>query len=266
MIEKAYAKINLTLEVVGKKDNYHLLESVVVPIDIYDTLKFEKALKDEVISNVFILNNNIYEAIKLFKETFNIKECVKVTLDKKIPIGYGMGGSSADISATLRGLNKLFEVNVSLKELEPLANLLGSDTLFCLYNKRAFVYGTGNKIKFLDYTSNLEFLIIYPKTHLLTKDVFKAYQKNKTDNYVGFLNKDFEFIINNLKNNLKEPALSLNKELKDLYLKLKEKGLNVSLTGSGPALFIVNPVIEDIEKVKKILNNESNFQIGKEIK
>jgi len=177
-----------------------------------------------------------------------------------------MGGSSADISATLRGLNKLFEVNVSLKELEPLANLLGSDTLFCLYNKRAFVYGTGNKIKFLDYTSNLEFLIIYPKTHLLTKDVFKAYQKNKTDNYVGFLNKDFEFIINNLKNNLKEPALSLNKELKDLYLKLKEKGLNVSLTGSGPALFIVNPVIEDIEKVKKILNNESNFQIGKEIK
>ena len=67
MIEKAYAKINLTLEIVGKKDGYHLLESIVVPIDLHDTLIFEKSNTDEVISNVNIKNNNIYKAINLFK-------------------------------------------------------------------------------------------------------------------------------------------------------------------------------------------------------
>lgn len=264
MIIKAYAKINLTLEIVGKIDNYHLLESVVVPVDIFDVLRFEKASKDEVISNVYIKDNNIYQAIKLFKETFKINECVKVTLDKKIPIGFGMGGSSADISATLNGLNKFFNVNVRIKDLEPLANKLGSDTLFCLYNKRAYIYERGNKIKFLDSDEKLEFMIIYPKANLLTRDVFRAYKNNDKDNYIGFLNKDINFILANLKNDLKEPALSLNKELKALYEKLKENNLNVGLTGSGPALFIVNPTKEESLKVLELLENEINFEFTKE--
>lgn len=265
MIEKAYAKINLTLEIVGKKDNFHMLESIVIPIDLYDTLKFEKSDKDIVISNVEIEDNNIYEAIKLFKETFNIKDHVKVILDKQIPIGYGIGGSSADISTTLRGLNKFFNVNKTKKELEPLANSLGSDTLFCLYNKRAFITGRGDKIKFLKKDENLSFLLIYPSAKLLTKDVFKAYSENQKLNYVGFLNKDINFVLSNLKNDLLYPACSLNKDLSELYKKLKKKGLNVSLTGSGPTLFIVNPTEQDIKKVKEILNNKINYQIIKEI-
>lgn len=106
VIEKAYAKINLSLEITGTTGNYHNLESFVVPINLYDTLVFELATKDEVVSNVLIENNNIYKAITLFKETFGIRDSVKITVDKKIPIGFGLGGSSADISATLRGLNR----------------------------------------------------------------------------------------------------------------------------------------------------------------
>lgn len=264
MIEKAYAKINLTLEVVGKKDDYHLLESVVIPVDIYDELKFEKSNIDEVVSNVLIKDNNIYQAIELFKKTFNIKEYVKVTLTKNIPIGYGLGGSSADISATIRGLNKLFGINKPLSELESLANSLGSDTLFCLYNKRAFIYGRGDNIMFLEKNDKLNFLLIYPKIHLLTKDVFIEYANTEKNKYINFLVKDFDYILNNHKNDLLIPALNLSEELKSIYLKLKEAGLNIGLTGSGSALFIVNPEEIDVLKIKKILKEEK-VQITKEI-
>lgn len=264
MIEKAYAKINLTLEIIGKKDNFHMLESIVVPVNIYDTLKFEKHDEDIVLSNVEIKDNNIYKAIALFKETYGIKDNVKITLNKKIPIGYGVGGSSADLSATLRGLNKLFNVNAPIEELEDLANALGSDTLFSLHNKRVFIYGRGDKIKFLDEGEKLKFILIYPKTHLLTKDVFKAYALNKKNNYVGFLNRSMEFILKNLKNDLLDAACSLSDDLKDLYNKLKDNNLDTSLTGSGPALFIVNPTEEEINKVKEILKDKIKYEITEE--
>lgn len=265
MIEKAYAKINLTLEIVGKIKGYHLLESIVVPINIFDTLKFEESKKDIVISNIQIKNNNIHDTIKLFKETYKIKDHVKVTLNKQIPIGFGVGGSSADISATLRGLNKFFNLNRPLKELETLANSLGSDTLFCLYNKRAYVFGRGDKIKFLNSDKGLSFLVIFPEEKLLTKDVFKQYKIANNKEYVGFLNKSEEYIISNLKNDLKDAAFSINENLKILYEKLKKENLNVSLTGSGPAMFIVNPTEPEILKVKEILKNKVKYKITKEI-
>lgn len=265
MIEKAYAKINLTLEIVGKKDGYHLLESIVVPIDLYDTLTFEKSTIDEVVSNVSIKNNNIYAAIKIFKNKYDINEFVKVTLDKKIPIGYGLGGSSADISATLRGLNKLFNIYAPLKDLEALANQLGSDTLFCLYNKRSFIYGRGEKIKHLSKHEKLNFLLILPKAELLTKDVFLNYSFLDNNKYVGFRDKDMNYILKNIKNDLEKAAFSLNKELKDLYKNFRKNNLNVCLTGSGPALFIVNPTEEEINKVRKIVSNKVKLQRVKEI-
>ena len=106
---------------------------------------------------------------------------------KKIPIGFGLGGSSADISATLRGLNRLFKLNKPLSELETLANKLGSDTLFCLYNKRAFIYGRGDEINFYENNEKLSFLLIYPNLPLYTKDVFQSFDNLKTKpTYHGF--------------------------------------------------------------------------------
>lgn len=267
MIEKAYAKLNLTLEVIGKKDGYHLLESIVVPIDLYDILKFELADKDEVISNIYIENNNIYDAINLFKETFKIKEHVKVILTKNIPIGYGLGGSSADISATLRGLNKLFNLNKSLNELEELANKLGSDTLFCLYEKRSFIYGRGDKIIFSNCKANDTYTIILPKEKLHTKDVFKAYQDS--NNYIGFkehfITNNNEFINSNNKNDLLNAALSINTNLKDLYNKLINNGFKPNMTGSGSALYLINIENVEQERLSKILDKDTLTIITKEI-
>ncbi len=257
MTEKAYAKINLTLEIVGKQEGFHMLESIVIPIDLYDTLTFSLSDKDEVFSNVEIKDNNILKTIKLFKETYNINEYVKVILDKQIPIGGGLGGSSADISATLRGLNKLFRLNKPLKELEVIANKLGSDTLFCLYNKRAFIYGRGDYINLYENNRKLSFLLILPKISLLTKDVFKNYSLIKENcGYIGFekhlKDNKIDFIINNAKNDLLKPALLLNSEFNKLYNSFKSNGLDVHMSGSGPSLFIINPDEEDIKKVKNL--------------
>ncbi len=265
MTEKAYGKINLTLEVLKKINNYHEIESLVVPIDLHDTLTFQKAAKDELVSNIFIPNNNIVLALKLFKETYRIKEAVKITLTKRIPIGKGLGGSSADISATLRGLNRFFNVNKPLKELEKLAAKLGSDTVFCLYNKRAFIKGRGEKISFISPTNKLKFLLILPEISLSTKKVYQAFSLTNKSEYIGFSNMEEKELLNNLKNDLLSAALYLSPPLKQIYIKLKENNIKINLTGSGSALFIVNPTKDDLKRVKAVIKENVLLEFTNEI-
>lgn len=251
MIKKAYAKLNITLEVVGKDNNYHQLESVVSSIDLFDTLKFEKYKEDLVISNINIPNNNIYDAIKVFKKQTNLDEGVLITLDKQIPIGYGLGGSSADISAVLLGLNEMFETNLTNKELEKLALELGSDTVFCLYNKRAFMTGRGERLKFSKEYEKFSFLIIFPNEHLSTKNVFNNFVLN-TNNYVGFKNKltNNKFLKEESKNDLLKSAQKLNNEISEIIEICKKLKIKINLTGSGSGLFIINPTEEEKMLIK----------------
>lgn len=241
MNKKSYAKLNITLKIVGKENGFHLLESIVCPIDLFDNLKFEISEKDEIISNVEIENNNIFKAINLFKEYTKINKFVKVHLEKNIPIGYGLGSSSANISTTLESLNELFETNLSQEILEKLANKLGSDTVFSLYNKRAFMSGKGEKILTVDVKKHFKFLILLPHKSLLTKDVFMGYKMTK--NYHDF--KPYLLDNNYLKlhaqNDLLNSAISLNKEIEFIINKGKKHNLNFLMSGSGSALFLIDP-------------------------
>lgn len=270
MIEKAYGKVNLTLEITGLKDGYHLLESIMVPINIYDTLTFELSDKDEVISNVYIKDNNVYKAVRLFKETFNIQQHIKITISKQIPIGSGLGGSSADISATLRGLNRFLNVNAPIAKLEALANKLGSDTLFCLYNTRAFVYGRGDKLKQYPSSKKLSFLLIIPNTQIMTKELFNVYDNEKAvHTYIGFedylIKDDITYIIRNGKNDLLNAALKHNEMFRGLYNELTSFNLDVKLSGSGPSLFIVSPTEAEIQTIERIKTKDFTTLLLNEI-
>ena len=97
---------------------------------------------------------------------------------KRIPLEAGLAGGSADSSATLRGLNRLFNLNLSLKELEELAKELGSDNVFCLYNRAAICTGCGEKLNFIDFDFEFNVLLIKPKFGLLTKDVLTRIDLN----------------------------------------------------------------------------------------
>ena len=171
---KCPAKINLTLEVVNKReDGFHELETIMVPINLYDILYFEENNSNEMILlDNTIEDNSILKAAKLFQQTYKTKGAT-IKLKKRIPLEAGLAGGSADSSATLRGLNRLFKLNIPLKELESLAAKLGSDNVFCLYNHAAICRGRGELLEFINDDFRFNVTVIKPSFGILTKEAFK---------------------------------------------------------------------------------------------
>ena len=245
--EKAYAKLNLTLSVLGKReDGFHELKTLMVPVvDLYDELYFEAHDSDEfIIKNCEILNNSIIKAAKLFQKKYNTKGAI-IHLNKRIPVEAGLAGGSADSSATLRGLSRLFGLDVSLKELEELAIQLGSDNVYCLYNKAAICSGRGEKIEFLDFDFECEVTLLKPRFGLSTKDVFsrlriKDVPSNQLEIVLGLLKKhEYDHVNEYLFNDLTESAMALEPELKRIFESILMKGVITHMSGSGSALFAV---------------------------
>ncbi len=166
VIEKAHAKINLTLAIEGKRnDGYFNINSIMAPVELHDELEFSKSDKFDIICNDFdlpIVDNLIYKAFKLMQKRYNIKDEIKVILRKNIPKEAGLAGGSADCSATIRGVNRLFNLELSHKEMMEIALELGSDTAFCIYQKPAIVTGRGENLQFIDSFFNDDILILKP--------------------------------------------------------------------------------------------------------
>lgn len=252
--ERAYAKINLGLLVGSKReDGYHNMNSIMVPIDLYDELTFDINDEGGIIlidnTNIQAEENFVYKAALLFKEEYNISKGVVITLKKNIPSQAGLGGGSADAAATLRGLNILFHTNKSKNELALLASKLGSDMPFCIYQKPCYVTGRGEIIsKIIDDYKKLDVAIIKPSYGLSTKEVYDNYEEkehnfeNKFKNIEdGLKNGSLKLLSLNVFNDLQDPAFKIKPELEDLYNKVKSINSNliVQMTGSGTALFVL---------------------------
>lgn len=260
VIEKAYAKLNLSLSVLGKMDNgFHEIESIMVPINLYDTLYFKKNNTNKMILlNNDIVDNSILKAAELFQETYKTSGAT-ILLDKRIPLEAGLAGGSADSSATLRGLNRLFKLNRPLEELAELAMKLGSDNKFCLYNQAAICRGRGEKLEFLDFNFKFNVMLIKPKFGLSTKEVFqnitlksKRCNKSLLD---GLKNNNYEIVDKNIYNDLLEGAISLKPELKELIDEIKLKGVLPHMSGSGSTLFVLGNkkgLLKELVKNEKI--------------
>ena len=265
--EYAYAKINLALEVMDVKDGYHMVNNLMVPISLYDELIFEKSDKIELINNEFS-DNIIIKAAKLFFEYTKINKGVKITLNKNIPSAAGLAGGSSDAAATLRGLNRLFEANLTKNELIDLSAKLGSDVGFFILNKPALCTGRGEIVNPINSgLSKIDLLLLKVDSGLSTKEVYKNYEWDKVskniqiDNLIkGINNNDINLIRNNIFNDLKNTSLSLNNEMNDLYQLLKNNGLNPYVSGSGPTIYLFNPTKEEINKAKSLVNNIFNYE------
>lgn len=217
---KAYAKINIYLKVLGKRaDGYHDLESLMVPIDLYDELEFIDSDKDIIESNVDIENNIMYKAIKYMKETYKINRCVKIKLNKNIPLSSGLGGGSSDLSTTLKGLNMLWDLNLSDEELGEISLLFGSDTLFFIYNKPAIIRGRGEVLDFTEFKSK-DITLFNPRIKVSTKDVFNEYKESDKGD-----------------NDLEMALLRLYPVINDFKKYYQNQGIELSLSGSGSTYF-----------------------------
>jgi len=277
MKEKAYGKINLHLDIVGKRvDNYHNLEMVMAPLKLHDTLTFDILDQDEIIieSDVKITktpeDNLVYKIVKHLKERFKLKKGVKVHIEKCIPIAAGLAGGSADAAATLRAMNKLFKLDLSLDKLAEIGEEFGSDIPFCVHNKLCIARGKGEQLFFLKGKLNLPLLLITPKFGVSTKEVFSKVDVKKikpvkiTTMTNAIYNKNTDLIINNLYNALEPFAFDLHPEIKALKDTLGDSGhRGVLMSGSGPTIFVLDKKLKNLKDLSLKFESDHTVNLTK---
>ena len=266
--EKAYAKINLFLNVISKRlDGYHEMEMIMTPLKLHDVLKFQKIPEDkiEIITNKKITDqqkdNLVYKVASYIKNEFAIKEGVKIYIEKNIPIAGGLAGGSADAAATIRGLNRLFNLGMDLEKMADLSVGFGADVPFCIYNRLALVKGIGEKIQFINGKIRGHVLLVNPQVPVLTKKVFdnlnpKEFSSKKyVDLLEGLKKRDICDVINNLYNFMESTTFKIEpkvKELKDELQELIPQG--VLMCGSGATVFVISRSKKTLKKAALQLN------------
>ena len=252
MKRKAYAKLNLFLNVKGKReDGFHDLEMINITIGLADEIDYELT-DSEIIcetSNKDLngKNNLAYKVAVYLKKAFNVKKGVKIFIDKKIPVGGGLGGGSTDAATTLEALNELWNLNLSFEQLFEISKKFGSDTPYCLYKGPAIVRGTGYDIEPIDLDiSQYEISLYSPKINVSTGNVFtnlESFNKYSLEDAIKHLtsNNYDEFVLG-LKNDLEETVFKLYPGVKERYeLLMKAYGKKgLFMTGSGSALVKIN--------------------------
>ncbi len=182
---KARAKINLNLEVVGKReDNYHNISSVFQKINLYDELYIKKTESGDlrIKTNIEELNNKeniIYKAYVVLKEKYKNITGVEVTLNKKIPMQAGLAGGSTDCASFIVGMNRLFDLKLSQIEMEHIGKDLGADVVPCFYKGAVKAEGIGEMITPIDTNIKYYLIIIKPQISCNTGILFKKIEEEK---------------------------------------------------------------------------------------
>lgn len=266
------AKINLTLEILGKRsDGYHLLRSIMQPIDLFDemSLQTEKGegieLELEGIKSPQNTKNLIYNSAERYLNKTGIAAKLKFKLSKRIPLQAGLGGGSSNAAAALIGLNRIFK-SLNTDELINLAAQIGADVPFFINCRTSVVEGIGEEITVLNSFPLLHFLIVKPSFGLSTKDVYTRWDDMSIkDNTSLDINETIEKYQNGeflLKNDLEKPAISLNKKISELINLLKQFGCeSVSMTGSGTAIFALFSSQFEAKDVYEYLKDSAEFKV-----
>jgi 4-diphosphocytidyl-2-C-methyl-D-erythritol kinase len=259
----APAKINLTLEVLGKRpDGYHEIRSLIQTVNLCDRLRFQLSHDIKFGGDnpeLDIKESLISRATALLQQPTGCAKGATIEINKRIPLTSGLGGDSSDAAAILYGLNKLWELGLSLEELASLALQLGSDVPFFLYGGTALVEGRGEKITKLPPLPHRWVVLIIPDVPQLPEKTKRLYASLKpshytdgkiTENFIKILKGSRELTPSMLFNAFENVAFEQFpglKVYKEHFIKLG--ATNVHLAGSGPALFTL---AEDRDKAKRL--------------
>lgn len=270
IIEKAPAKINLGLDALYKrKDGYHELEMLMTSVDLSDRLTFTSSSDNQLIltsDNSFLpmdKRNHIYQTVMLMKERFNIQQGVQIHLEKKIPVAAGLAGGSSDAAATLRGLNKLWSLNLTLEEMAKIGAEIGSDVPYCVYGNTSFVTGRGEILDELPPIPQCWVVLVKPKISVSTKTIFNSLSfesiqhpdinKIKTAIY----QKDYELLTHSLGNVLEPVTVKRHPVVNQIKQKMLQFGADAALmSGSGPTVFAL---CEKHSRAKRVYNGLKGF-------
>ena len=268
MIIKAFAKINLAIDVKKKDENgYHDIDMVTLPITLHDVLEMEQLISRH---GIFITSddpslicdegNLAFKALKAMEDNFSFSKGYRIQIYKRIPMNAGLGGGSADAAGIIRAICKLYNMDTHDPKIIKVARSIGSDVPFCLLNKPARVLGTGENIIPLDSKLDYHVIIIKPHKGLSTKDVYEKYdtipEEEREHPDISALIEaikigDEQKMFENMKNGLYKPASLLCPVISGILNDFKKMGFPLySMTGSGNACFALSKDLEQIEKAK----------------
>ncbi len=271
---KSRAKINLSIDVLGKReDGYHLVEMIMQTIDLYDIVKITENEIDEININSNSLdiplnkNNIVYKAAKVLKDKFNIKSGLDIFIEKNIPVAAGMAGGSCNAAAVLVGLNKLWNLNLSEKELQEIGLTLGADVPFCISGNAALAQGIGEDLTYIKgLPRDTSILVCKPNLFVSTKDVYEGLDlnniKDRPDNelLIKCLEKgNIKLLSENMVNVLETVTSKMHNEISDIEkIMLDNNALGSMMSGSGPTVFGLFEKEEDALKGKGELLKKYN--------
>ena len=263
---EAFAKVNLTLEVFGKRaDGYHALRSVVMPISLADTLDIETTDDGSITSDTGYDDDLCVKAARVLRQYCTVRaladarcdgrsagartvQCLgaRIRVTKRIPAGGGLGGGSADAAAVLRALNELWMLNLSLAELAEIGAQVGSDVPALVLGGPVIMEGRGEKVTPLSTsTSRLNLVLVNPGVHSSTKEVYAACTARALDGedatakmVAALRTGDLSRIAAALMNDLQPPAVRQHSEIADALDSLKTSGvIGAMMSGSGSSVF-----------------------------
>ena len=277
LTRKAYAKINLGLDVLRRReDGYHEVKMIMQTVDIYDVLTFVKAPAD-----VFRLsvdsaqipdddNNLVLKAARLLFTTAGIDAGVEVTLQKNIPVAAGMAGGSTDAAATLIGLNALYDLRFTTEQLQKIGVKLGADIPYCIMGGTALSQGIGEILRPLPAPPRAHLVIAKPDLMISTKYVYENLHANSLKvhpNIDGMIealsNQDLIkmcSLMGNVLETVTEKENPIITQIKDL---MKEQGATGALmSGSGPTVF---SIFTEEEKARSCFQKIQEENLAKQL-
>lgn len=272
IIEKAPAKINLGLDVLYKRetDGYHELEMVMSSVDLADRLIFEEIPENKILieTNKAFLpidkRNNVYQAASMLKERYGVTKGLKISIEKKIPVAAGLGGGSSDCAAALRGMNRLWDLNLSMEELIDIGVTIGTDVPYCLYGTTAFIAGKGEIVQPLVPMPQCWVVLVKPRISVSTRKIFQQVSNvdelkhpNMTRLSQAILAQDYEEMLHHMGNSLEDitiPKYPIVQQIKDRMIKY---GADIALmSGSGPTVFAL---CKQHSRAQRIYNGLKGF-------
>ena len=270
LLVKAPAKINLSLDVLYKRpDGFHEVEMIMTTIDLADRVELTLLEQDK----IHILSHNRYvpddqrnlafQAAQLLKDRYQVKKGVQITIEKTIPVAAGLAGGSSDAAATLRGLNKLWGLGLTLDELASLGSEIGSDVSFCVYGGTALAKGRGEMITDLPAPPTCWVILAKPFIGVSTAEVYRRLDlkgmrhPNINEMVKAIENNDYQSVCENVGNVLEDVTLKLHPEVAQIKEQMKRFGADaVLMSGSGPTVF---GIVQHDSRMHRIYNGLRGF-------
>ncbi|NPE21238.1 4-(cytidine 5'-diphospho)-2-C-methyl-D-erythritol kinase [Fusibacter sp. A1] len=271
MTLRAYAKINLSLDVIGKReDGYHLLEMVMQEIGIFDLVTITKRKDGRIqitssVSYIPVNEENIaYKACQLMKEKFNLEGGYDIHIEKRIPVAAGLAGGSSNAAAVLKGIRSLEDLEVSDEELMELSLAIGSDIPFCIQGGTALAQGIGEKLTPIEVKNDYWVLLVKPSLSVSTIHVYKTLKWDtvvnhpSTEELIKTLREDNVYKLSEHMGNVLETVTAVeHREIDQIKSQMMNYGAIIAqMSGSGPSVF---GLFRRTDQAKKALKNMQRF-------